>query len=122
MKYLVHADWDETGWWVVTVPDVPGAVTQVKRLDQVARDAAEVIEIQTGYEVRPSELKIEWNVAGRAGEYAQYARVAREQLDEHTRTAVRELRKAGFSLRDTGALTGISFQRVQQIEKELQAS
>lgn len=119
--FTVRAEW-ERGWWVVTVPDVPGAITQVKRLDQVARDATEVIEIQTGREVQPGELKIEWNIAGRAGEYAQHARNAREQLDEYTRNAVRELRAAGFSLRDTGALTGISFQRVQQIEKELKAS
>jgi predicted RNase H-like HicB family nuclease len=52
----VNAEWDTTGWWIVTVPDVPGAITQCRRLDQVAADAAEVIEIQTGDEVKPGDL------------------------------------------------------------------
>lgn len=120
MSYAVHAEWDETGWWIVTVPDVPGAITQVKRLSQVREDAAEVIEIQTGEAVNPAGLKIDWFIHGTAGQVAAQARTAREQVDNLTRTAVRELRSSGFSLRDTGELTGISFQRVQQIEKELQ--
>lgn len=60
MSYLVKAEWDDTGWWVVTVPDVPGAITQVKRLSQIASDAAEVIEIQTGHAVPPDDIKIEY--------------------------------------------------------------
>ncbi|MGH3614505.1 MAG: type II toxin-antitoxin system HicB family antitoxin [Pseudonocardia sp.] len=56
MTYRVDAEWDETGWWVVTVPDVPGAITQSRRLEQVSTDAAEVIEIQTGHAVDPSVL------------------------------------------------------------------
>lgn len=119
MSYTVHADWDETGCWVITVPKVPGAITQATRLDQVRADAAEVIEIQTGEEVDPSTLQIEWHVSGTAGEVAAQARTARGQLDSLTRSAVRQLRQAGFSLRDTGTLTGVSFQRAQQIEKQL---
>ena len=119
MSHTVRAEWDDTGWWVVTVPDVPGAITQVKRLDQVREDAAEVIEIQTDAPVDPSALRIDWYIHGTAGEVAARAREAREQVDRLTRTAVRELRDRGFSLRDTGELTGISFQRAQQIEKEL---
>ena len=119
MSYAVHAEWDETGWWVVTVPDVPGAITQVKRLSQVREGAAEVIEIQTGAPVDPAAFKIDWFIHGTAGETAAKARVMRGELDQVTRSAVRELRKSGFSLRDTGELTGISFQRAAQIDKEL---
>jgi predicted RNase H-like HicB family nuclease len=119
MSYAVHAEWDDTGWWVITVPAVPGAVSQCKRLDQVREDAAEIIEIQTGQVVDPGSLDIDWHICGTAGETAAKARAARSQVDELTRSAVRELRRSGFSLRDTGELTGISFQRVQQIEHEL---
>ena len=119
MSYTVHAEWDDTGWWVVTVPEVPGAVTQSKRLDQVRADAAEVIEIQAGREVDPNELTIDWHISGTAGEVAARARQARSSVDELTRSAVRELRRSGLSLRDTGTLAGISFQRAQQIEREL---
>ena len=105
---------------VITVPAVAGAVSQCKRLDQVRDDAAEVIEIQTGESLDPADLEIEWHISGTAGQTAAKARAARSQVDELTRSAVRELRRSGFSLRDTGALTGISFQRVQQIEHELE--
>jgi predicted RNase H-like HicB family nuclease len=53
MNYQVNTEWDDSGWWVVTVPGVPGAITQTRRLDQVPADAAEVIEIQTGHPVDP---------------------------------------------------------------------
>lgn len=66
MSYRVIAEWYPTGWWVVTVPDVPGAVTQCRRLDQVAGDAAEVIEIQTGETVDPADLSIEPRLPGEA--------------------------------------------------------
>jgi predicted RNase H-like HicB family nuclease len=35
MSHRVNAEWDPTGWWVVTVPDVPGAITQCKHLNEV---------------------------------------------------------------------------------------
>jgi predicted RNase H-like HicB family nuclease len=119
VSYTVRAEWDETGWWIITVPGVPGAISQVKRLSQVREDAAEVVEIQTGTQVDPTELKVDWFIHGTAGEVAAQARATRDQVDRLTRSAVRELRRSGFSLRDTGELTGISFQGAQQIEKEL---
>ena len=33
------------GWWAVEVPEVEGAFTQTRRLDQVARMAAEVVSM-----------------------------------------------------------------------------
>lgn len=124
MTYRVTAEWDDTGWWVVTVPDVPGAITQTRRLDQVATDAAEIIEIQTGQPVDPATLDIRPCLPGEAGEAAEKARQLRAEadrirdlLDEHTRSAVQLLVERGFPLRDVGALTGITFQRAQQISK-----
>jgi len=31
--YAVRCEWDSTGWWVVTVPELPGAVSQARRLE-----------------------------------------------------------------------------------------
>ncbi len=42
----------------MTVPGVPGAITQTRHLDQVPPDAAEVIEIQTGRPMDPASLTI----------------------------------------------------------------
>lgn len=124
MSYRVNAEWDSTGWWVVTVPDVPGAITQCRRLDQVPADAAEVIEIQTGDEVKPGDLDVRPTLPGDAGELAAAARLLRVEAqalknrsEESTRAAVLLLREQGFPLRDIGALTGITFQRAQQLVK-----
>lgn len=59
VRYRVNAEWNDAGWWVVTVPDVPGAITQCRHLNQIASDAAEVIEIQTGAAVDPDEIIVD---------------------------------------------------------------
>lgn len=124
MTYRVDAEWDETGWWVVTVPDVPGAITQSRRLEQVSTDAAEVIEIQTGHAVDPAALDIHPCLPGEAGDIAAEARRLRaeasaltERAGERTRDAVTVLHRRGFPLRDIGSLIGITHQRAQQIVK-----
>ncbi|MGH8907886.1 MAG: type II toxin-antitoxin system HicB family antitoxin [Egibacteraceae bacterium] len=121
-RRTAHAEWDPTGWWVVTVPDVPGAITQVKRLDQVRAEIAEAIEIQTGEAPAPEQIDVRWDVPGEAGIAAERARKLRAEAERmsaeagrSTREAVRTLHRAGFSLRDIGAMTGISYQRAQQI-------
>lgn len=119
--YTVNVEWDETGWWVVTVVGVPGAVTQVKRLDQVPADAAEVIEIQTGQP--PEDITIEYTLPDLLADDARRARELRAEADrlgtaaaEVAAQTVRKLRRTGLSQRDTGVLVGLSHQRVQQIE------
>lgn len=122
MSYTVRAEWDETGWWVVTVPAVPGAISQCRRLDQVPADAAEVIEIQTGKPVDSADIDVQWWVPGEAGSAAERAAKLRqeaealvEQATEEGRRAVHRLRQVGFSYRDIGGMTGMSYQRAQQI-------
>ncbi len=39
---------DEAGWWVATSRDVPGMVTQARRLDQIADRAREAIAVLDG--------------------------------------------------------------------------
>lgn len=91
MSYRVNAEWDDTGWWVVTVPDVPGAITQSRRLDQVPADAAEVIEIQTGQPVEPESLDVHAHLPGEAAAEARelHAEVQalKERAEERTRAA-----------------------------------
>lgn len=124
MSYHVNAEWDDAGWWIVTVPDVPGAITQSRRMDQVPAEAAEVIEIQTGQPVDPGTLDVVPILAGEAGEIAAESRRLRaeahaltERAAERTRAAVQQLHRRGFPLRDIGRLTGITYQRAQQIVK-----
>jgi len=123
--YTVRAEWDDTGWWVVTVPAVLGAITQCKRLDQVRADIAEAIEIQTGEAPDPTTITVEWHVPGEAGTAAERARQLRGEAEQiaaeagrSTRHAVSQLHRAGFSLRDIGTMTGISYQRAQQLTQQ----
>lgn len=127
--HRVDAEWDETGWWVVTVPDVPGAITQTRRLDQVATDAAEIIEIQTGRTVDQARLIVIPRLPGAAGDAAAEARALRdqaqqlrEQASERTRIAVDLLSERGFTVRDIGTLIGITYQRAHQLVAGRRAS
>lgn len=36
---------DEAGWWIIEVPDVPGAVSEERRLDQVAPMATDAVAL-----------------------------------------------------------------------------
>ena len=128
-RYTAHCEWDETGWWVVTVPELAGAVTQSRRLDQVPGDVAEVIQLLTDKGPEAYELDVEAHVPGAVGEEASHAaelRAAADRLSqeaqEATAKAVRTLRAAGLTVRDVGSLLGVSFQRVQQLSARNGAS
>lgn len=123
--YRVECEWDDTGWWVVTIPEVPGAVTQSKRLDKVPDDVGEVLELLVGSKPGSYQLDVRTVVPGEAGELAARAfelRAEAEKLSSSvattTTTAVVTLSKSGLSMRDIGQLVGVSHQRVDQILKE----
>lgn len=120
--YQVRCEWDTTGRWVVTVPDIPGAITQSKRLDLVDRDVAEVIELMTGEQPGSYHLHLVEHVPGVGGKLAGQARRLRDQsaalaaeASEVTSEAVEALRQQGFSYRDIGTMTGVSYQHVSQL-------
>jgi predicted RNase H-like HicB family nuclease len=121
--YVVRCEWDDTGWWVVTVPEVPGAVTQSRRLDHVARDVAEVLSLLTGEAAEAYELAVETHLPRSVGVDTERARALRLEADravaiaqEATASAARRLHDATrLTYRDIGALLGISHQRAQQL-------
>ncbi len=122
--YTVRSEWDPEGAWVTTVPSVPGAVTQSRRLDLVPGDAAEVISLMTDTDVDPADIRIDWSIGTEAGEAAEAARSLRAQAEDAARRAehvsaqaVQILRNEGFSYRDIGSMTGMSYQRAQQIAR-----
>lgn len=122
--YTAHAEWDTTGWWVVTIPEVPGAITQTRRLARVPKDVGEVLKLMGKGEPESYELRIEADYPGEHGELARHAAGLRhraEELDQEAsdavRAAVAALRSDGMTLRDTASLVGISYQRAQQIER-----
>lgn len=111
------------GWWSVEVPEVPGAFTQAKRLDQVADAAAAAVadllelpvedvavEVKPALDAETAELLSE---ALGAAEAATKAQAAASSL---MRSAVAHLRdQEHLTTRDTAVLLGISHQRVAQL-------
>ena len=43
--YTVLVERDEAGWWAVRVLELPGVLTQARRLDQVEKFAREAIDL-----------------------------------------------------------------------------
>lgn len=119
------AEWDGYSW-VATLPDVPGAVTQAKRLDLLPGRLAEVAKLMTGGPADPAQISLEVRVAD-----DDIDRVAREiedlerelgrvsdALSSRRRQLVADLHTRGHTLRDIGVIVRLSHQRVAQLVAE----
>ncbi|WFE38108.1 type II toxin-antitoxin system HicB family antitoxin [Micromonospora sp. WMMD998] len=106
------------GWWAITVPEITGVFSQARRLDQVEGMAREAIALLL--EVDPLSFDVEVQPempqeVTRARKARSALRAAEESAEEATVTAVRALLSKGYTVRDAGALLGISAQRVSQL-------
>ena len=115
-------------WWAVEVPDVPGAHTQGRSLreaEQMAREAVSLLldveEDQVLIDLRP---ELPEATIGILADF-EARRAAREEAEDAERTAqeaaARALKEAGLSVRDAGAVLGISHQRIAQLAPEAKA-
>lgn len=110
------------GWWAVVVPDVPGALTQARRLDEVPQMAADAVGLLSG--VAPSEVEITVElvladdltseVAAARREVAAAAE-AQRAAGARQRSAARRLRELGLSGRDASEVLQVSPQRYSQL-------
>lgn len=121
-------------WWMVEVPELDGyvtpsgsvnvgAVTQARRLAEVASQAKDFICTVT--DAAPSEVGVDVtvtvdgiDVTGRAAKVVE----DRELADQYAAAAAAEARElardlaaAGVAVRDVGEVLGVSFQRAQQL-------
>jgi hypothetical protein len=109
-------------WWALDVDGVAGAHTQVRRIDQaeeMAREAiAGVLDIAPdSFEVIlapvvPSAVRDLVDEAVQARSEAVQAQDAAAQL---TQRAAERLVQEGLTVRDAGALLGVSHQRIAQL-------
>lgn len=112
---------DESGTWIVKVPNVRGCHSYGRTLEQAQariREALRLFDADRAVlsdDVRlPARLLDAVKRARRARERAEAQRsVARSQL--HSATLI--LERAGLSRRDAGTLLGLSRQRVQQLAR-----
>ena len=120
--YRVTAERSD-GWWAFSIPEVPGAHGQAKRLDQVPAEARDVIALMLDLEGADGiEVTVDIELDASLEPLVTQARAARQRLDatqreaqESLRVAAIELHERGISMRDIGSVLNLSFQRVHQI-------
>ena len=124
-KYLVRVERDESGMWVATVPDVPGCHTQGRTIEQARDRIREALqawfdlpkeydgELVDDVQLPPGARRL----VRSAGEARRRAHAADAEASEKTREALNALVELGWSLRDAGAVIGVTRQRAQQLAK-----
>ena len=123
--YNVVYERDEAGWWVATVADVAGCHSQGRSIEQTRSRIQEALELALP-EGRRFRIQETMKLPARARQVLARREAAQKQLAEDeararelTRRAVATLvRDLSLSVRDAGALLGMSHQRVQQLVAE----
>jgi hypothetical protein len=122
-RFTVTAERGRGNWWVTECAEV-GAISQVRRLDQVADDIRDAIAYLTGLD--ESDVDIDMvpvlpegyrHHRESAQASAAAAAKARRQAAEESRQAAQVLRSGGLSVRDIGTVMGISYQRAAQLAR-----
>jgi len=110
-------------WWAISVAGLPGALTQVRRLDQAEAMTREVIALvldvpEDSFDVQvvpdltePQRAAMDELDKAKASYAAAAARVTERQQD----VASLFVRDEGLTVRDAAVLLGVSYQRVSQL-------
>ena len=120
--YAVTYERDEGGWWVATVKGVPGCHTQGRSIEQTRSRIQEALELAVP-DARRVKLTEQMKLPSKAKQVLAKREAAQRRLAEDearaqelTRRAIKALvHDLDLSVRDAGALLGLSHQRVQQL-------
>lgn len=111
------------GWWALDVPALPGAYSQVRRLDQAPEAIADALSALLERHIAPDDVMVIPDL-GTSGAVVTASKAARaevarrtEEVATLTRRAIEELSRTGLSVRDIGVILGLSHQRVQQLQQ-----
>ncbi len=110
-------------WWSISVADLPGALTQVRRLDQAEAMAREVIALvldvpEDAFDVMVTpDLTESQRAALDALDEAKanYEKAAAAMTKRQQDVAALLVREDGLTVRDAAEVLGVSFQRVSQL-------
>lgn len=111
-------------WWMIAVPELD-ALTQARRLGDVATNARELIALETGVALDEVEIeqRIELEPGGEdvANRVAQINEERAKLIVEEARVKAaavafaKDLASAHVPVRDIGTLLGVTFQRASQL-------
>ena len=110
-------------WWVLQADELPGAITQVARLDQ-ADQIKEAIAFVGKLSESEVEIRLRPVVSEAVTRRLEQIRELRARADAAKAAAAlewsqvaKDLSNEGFTMRDVGTILGISHQRAQQLIK-----
>jgi len=116
----------EDGYWVAVVDGLRGGATETRRLDRIEDQVRELVAGLA--DAREDSFQLAWEyelprpLADRLQalhEKRDTLKRAKDEYEAAIRDAVAEARSESISVRDTGALLGLSYQRIQQLDAEI---
>lgn len=121
MTYTSHAH-RENGWWIVQNDQHPGAISQVRRLDRAAEVQREAIAFVAGVPAASIDVSVRADLAPVFADSLREATALRAEAQEKESRAselragiARALAADGLTVRDIGAVLGVSYQRAHQL-------
>jgi predicted RNase H-like HicB family nuclease len=112
-------------WWAFQAPDVPGAVGQARRLEQVEHEARDVLSMMLNVPEESIEVELVPELDDATARAVSDVRHARREAElagvaalTLTVITVKSLRRGGLPVRDVADLLGLSYQRVSQLARE----
>jgi predicted RNase H-like HicB family nuclease len=113
----------EPGWWIIQIPEVKGAHSQARRLDDVERNAREAIAVTLDCGIDAFDVAIEikrpavvLNELAKARELYAESEAAQQRAGELARESIKHLTDdLGLTMRDAGKVANMSYQRIAQL-------
>ena len=110
-------------WWAISVPEVPGVFSQVKRLDQAVNMTKEAVALMLNIEPRDIDVDVEIALSKSLMKQAKEVReLSKNALEAQSRAMERKKAVAlqlhsneGLSVRDVAEILDMSPQRVSQL-------
>jgi predicted RNase H-like HicB family nuclease len=117
----------ESGWWLVSVPEIQGCRTQARSLNQARERIREALEscFEDLSEADNIELVAQYNLPNSLVSKIKETTKLREKIAEEENKAQAQMRQCarslvsvvGLSYADTGVLLGVSKPRAEQLVK-----
>jgi DNA-directed RNA polymerase specialized sigma subunit len=120
MTYQVVATPEGRGWWNLRVPQIERS-TQARSVAEIPEMVKDLIEIMTGES--DATIEVVYQTPGlqdhldRLAQARQAEDLARAQAAAELRAAAKTLRDQDLTLKDVGAVLGVSHQRAAQLLK-----